>query len=298
MDKDTMDVQNQPSEAARGAALLRSLAAVDEREEIRGHDYLAEIFLAADRKSSFNDPVIKEWLTKNYFPEGVYEYSIARTAYFDHIVEQALRENIPQIVFLGAGYDSRPYRYSEFAGETRIFELDDRDTQQRKRESLRQANVPIPERLTYAALSFNRDILEDILFKAGFDKGQRSLFIWEGSTYNLSAGDVDETLRFIHAHSQAGSTVCFDYNIIPAEMAEANMSDEMKEIMNPAISSEHVQFGIEEKKIGAFLAERDFIIIEHLTAEEMEKKYLTLNDGSLVGKVPARHCIAYASVFG
>jgi hypothetical protein len=72
----------------------------------------------------------------------------------------------------------------------------------------------------------------------------------------------------------------------------------MKEIMNPAISSEHAQFGIEERKIGAFLAEREFIIIEHLTAEEMEKKYLTLNSGSTMGKVPSRYCIAYASVFG
>jgi methyltransferase (TIGR00027 family) len=298
MDTDTMDVQNQLSEAARGAALLRALAAVDEREELRGHDFLAEIFLAVDRKSSFNDPVIKEWLTKNYFPDGVYEYSIALTAYFDHMVEQALRENIPQIVFLGAGYDSRPYRFSELAGETRIFELDDGDTQQRKRELLRLANIPIPKRLTYAALSFNRETLEDIMFKAGFDKDQRSLFIWEGSTYNLSSGDVDDTLRFIHANSPAGSTICFDYNILPAEMAEAGMSDEMKEIIPSAISSEHLQFGIEEKKIGAFLAERDFIIIEHLTAEEMERKYLTLNDGSLAGKVPARHCIAYAAVFG
>src|ERR1035441_8737137 len=100
-------------EIARGAALVRALAAVDEREEIRGSDCLAELFLAEDRKSSFNDPVIKEWLIKNYFPYGVYAYSIARTAYFDHIVQQALRDNIPQIVFLGAEYDSRPYRYSE-----------------------------------------------------------------------------------------------------------------------------------------------------------------------------------------
>jgi hypothetical protein len=40
----------------------------------------------------------------------------------------------------------------------------------------------------------------------------------------------------------------------------------------------------------------EFIILEHLTAEELERKYLTLRDGSSVGKVPAQHCIVYASV--
>ncbi len=34
--------------------------------------------------------------------------SPSSAAFFDHIVKSALRENIPQIVFLGAGYDSRP----------------------------------------------------------------------------------------------------------------------------------------------------------------------------------------------
>jgi len=59
----------------------------------------------------------------------MYEYLIARTAFFDDIVEQALRENIPQIVFLGAGYDSRPYRFKDLIKETSIFELDIHTTQ-------------------------------------------------------------------------------------------------------------------------------------------------------------------------
>src|SRR5512136_2609445 len=185
-------VEDQPSEIARGAALLRALAAVDEREEIRGPDYLAEIFLAENRQSSLKDPAIKEWLIKNYLPYGVYAYSIARTAYFDHVVEQSLRDNVPQIVFLGAGYDSRPYRFSALIGESRIFEVDDCTTQKRKKELLQQANITIPGQLIYIPVSDNKDSLKDILLHAGFDTNKLSLFVCEGITYYLSATEVDE----------------------------------------------------------------------------------------------------------
>ena len=58
-DRNKMSVEYKPSETAMGAATLRALAALDEREEIRGPDYLAEIFLTEDRIimiyiSSFN----------------------------------------------------------------------------------------------------------------------------------------------------------------------------------------------------------------------------------------------------
>jgi hypothetical protein len=66
--------------------------------------------------------------------------------------------------------------------------------------------------------------------------------------------------------------------------------------MSSGFAADSVAFGIEEGKAGVFLAERDFLIVEHLTADEMEKRYLTLLDGSSAGEVPARQCIAYASL--
>lgn len=293
---DGQSSEDQPSEIARGAALLRALAAVDEREEIRGPDYLAEIFLAGNRKSSLKDPAIKEWLIKYYLPFGTYAYSIARTAYFDHVVGQALRDNIPQIVFLGAGYDSRPYRFSAHIKETSIFELDNDNTQQRKRELLKQANIPIPEQLVYVPVVDDKDTLKDLLVMAGFDNNKLSLFVCEGITYYLPAAEVDDILGFIKSNSPAGSTVCFDYNYLPPEMAGGGSMDELQEIMKPAGAAEAGRFGIEEGQIGTFLGKMEFIVLEHLTAEELEKRYLILSDGSSVGKVPAQHCIVYASV--
>jgi methyltransferase (TIGR00027 family) len=296
MDNDNKVVEAQLSGLARGAAFVRALAARDEREEIRGNDSLAEIFLSDDSGNSFNDPARREWLLKNYLPYGVYAYTIARTAYFDHIVEQGLRENVPQIVIIGAGYDSRPYRFADLIGETGIFELDDIHTQQRKRNLLQQANVPIPEKLAYAPLSYENPLLRENLAAAGFDEGKQTLFVWEGATYYLPAEEVDNVFRFIKTYMPAGSAVCFDYKSISSESSGSGGENELPETMSSAFAADSVEFGIEEGKTGTFLAERDFLIVELLTAEEMEKRYLTLRDGSSAGKVPARHCIAHASL--
>ncbi len=292
---------DQPSEIARGAALVRALAALDEREEIKGRDSLAEIFLADNRKNSLEEQAIRNWLIKNYLPYGTYAYSIAATAYFDHIVEQALRDNLPQIVFLGAGYDSRPYRFKALiGGGTRIFEVDDSSTQQRKRELLEKANVPIPEQLTYVAASGKNDTLKDILFRAGYDESKLTFFVCEGITYYLSAAEVDEIFDFIKSHSPAGSTVCFDYHCFaPGQSDAGGMTTDLKDaLVGVADAEEKRGFGIEEGQTGVFLAKRELMTLEHLGAEELEKRYLTLHDGSSAGKVPARYCIAYAALSG
>jgi len=119
----TQSVEQQPSQTAMGVALARSRAAIEERKEIKGNDYLAEIFLPENMKASLKGTNMSNEAILSRTP-GMYEYIIARTAYFDFIVEQALRENISQIVLLGAGYDTRAYRFNDLIDKTKIFELD------------------------------------------------------------------------------------------------------------------------------------------------------------------------------
>lgn len=137
-------VQHQPSETAMATATMRAITAHDEREEICGSDTLAELFLSEDRMASLKDPTIRQWVLKNRTAPGAYEFMIARTAFFDHLVEEALLHHLPQLVLLGAGYDSRPYRFKELAENTHIFELDAVPTQQRKQEILERVGIPMP----------------------------------------------------------------------------------------------------------------------------------------------------------
>jgi catechol 2,3-dioxygenase-like lactoylglutathione lyase family enzyme len=94
-------VEQKPSDTALGVANLRSIATLEEREEIRGRDYLAEIFVPEQWKASFSDPAKREWFVTTFLPPGMYRGHIARTARFDGLVEEALRGHIPQIAFPG-----------------------------------------------------------------------------------------------------------------------------------------------------------------------------------------------------
>jgi O-methyltransferase involved in polyketide biosynthesis len=93
-----------PSETALATAAMRALAAHDERDEVRGADHLAEVFLTEDRKAPLKDPDPRDWLFKNKIAPGAYEFMIARIEFFDQVVRDALLQDISQIVILGAGY--------------------------------------------------------------------------------------------------------------------------------------------------------------------------------------------------
>jgi len=277
-------------------AFMRALAANDPREEMRGKDYLAEIFLEERQKKPLKDPAIRAWVMKNKIAPGAYEFMIARTVFFDRIVEQALKENMEQVVLLGAGYDSRPYRFGGFNQDTKIFELDAKPTQQRKKECLQQAEISISEQISFVPINFETDDLRDALMGAGFSREKKTLFIWEGVTYYLSAEVVDNMLAFVRSNSPSGSSISFDYASLSDEALNEDGAKELRKHMRSQHSNEPTKFGIRAGKIEAFLAERGFEVIEQLTAAEMNEKYLSMGGYSDVGKVPSLFCLVYAAV--
>ncbi|MBN1200479.1 MAG: hypothetical protein JXJ20_01365, partial [Anaerolineae bacterium] len=92
--------ENLPSASALNVARCRAIAAHDPRVEIQGADVLAECFLDDQARQSLRDPATHALILKklDVFSPGSYEYFIARTAYLDSVVKQALQDNIPQIV--------------------------------------------------------------------------------------------------------------------------------------------------------------------------------------------------------
>ncbi len=297
-DAATPQTEPQPSETAIATAFVRALAARDEREEIRGPDTMAEIFLPEETKRPLTDPAARTWVLRNRLTPGTYEFMIARTAFFDRIVAEALRDNVAQVVFLGAGYDSRPYRFAPLIRDTRLFELDTRPTQQRKQELLRQAGIPLPKQLTFAPIDFDDDDLKDTLVRAGFTPGRRTVYVWEGVTYYLSAEVVDDTLGFIRENSAPGSAVAFDYASLSRQALSDGSVQQLREHMRSQYTSEPTRFGIREGELEGFLAQRGYEIVEHLTPAEIERKYLVRRDGSPAGKVPALLCLVHAALAG
>ena len=173
-------VENKPSESALIVTFCRALSASDEREEIKGPDFLAEYFLSEEGKKSLKNSASRKWTIQNMITSPKYGFIISRTAFFDMIFKKNLDENIPQIVFLGAGYDTRPYRFHDALGKTKVFEVDIQSTQKRKIDILQNNKIEIPEQLTFVSINFETDNLGKVLLKSGYDESAKTLFIREG----------------------------------------------------------------------------------------------------------------------
>ncbi len=199
-------------------------------------------------------------------------------------------------MLLGAGYDSRPYRFGKLIQDTQFFELDAPPTQQRKLSCLRQAEIAISQHIHFVPINFETDPLGEVLTTAGFKCESRTLFIWEGVSYYLSREAVDGTLAAVRSNSPAGSVITFDYAALSAETLRDDGVQQFRKLMRTRHGSEPTRFGVPAGQIEAFLSERGFQLLEHLSAAEMDDKYLPRKDEADIGRVSPLFCLAQARV--
>jgi methyltransferase (TIGR00027 family) len=127
----------------------------------------------------------------------------ARVLWFDAQVAGALAAGIKQVAVLGAGYDSRAWRFRR--GGVQFFELDHVATQQDKR---RRAPRPGP---VYVESDLTTDDAAKSLLDHGLDPSQPTFFVIEGVTMYLGAEDVSRQLVRLAKMSAVGSRIALDF---------------------------------------------------------------------------------------
>ncbi|MDY6934796.1 MAG: SAM-dependent methyltransferase [Spirochaetota bacterium] len=292
--KGAKGVEEKPSVTAMGAAFCRAIHCFEKIDGIPGPDNIAKIFLPLDWLTVFENLDVLQWIKENKLAKGIVEYHSARTIFFDQIFTKALNENCPQIVILGAGFDSRAYRFKDNIQETRIYELDIHTTQRYKIECLIKSNVDIPEQVTFVPINFAIESIEDRLSKAGFDNGKKTTFLLEGLIQYLSEGAVNAIFNAIKSISKPGSFVVFNYIIDSERLRDGYGVKEQIESINS--TGEPYKFKIKEGEINFFLEERGLQLIGHHSAEELAKDFLIKKDGSIGGKITAFFGMAQAVV--
>ena len=265
-----MGIQKQSSETARATLFLRALSCYEPDERIRGRDYLAKLFLPAERRTRLDHEAYRR-VARERVKTGTYYYVIARTSYFDQIFLDGLKNAIPQIVILGAGYDSRAYRYENSLGDTKILEIDASYTQKDKIALLRQNHIGF-HHVRFVPIDFEQDGLAETLLQNGFDGQKRSLFLWEGVTLYLTRDAMRRTLGSIASISADQSLLAFDYlNFDPGD----------RQIVK---KDEVIQVGMNGDEMAALAGEYGFSAEENLNPYEIERKYLTGINGEIIGE--------------
>ena len=151
----------------------------------------------------FHDPVVKDLVgtpirvlmqlepLRNYtikqtdaIMPGIYGAQICRTRFIDEAVEQALAQGIGQVVILGAGLDTRPYRLAGMK-RVQVFEVDLPAVQEVKKKRLHKHVGQLPETVKFVPIDFDNESLEAVFAGTAFDPSTPSLFVWEGVTQYL-----------------------------------------------------------------------------------------------------------------
>jgi len=200
---------------AEGACALRAAGSTLRDPELRNPDYLAASFIAPGLKATafVKVPVLRSLAPRVFetILPGSLWFELARTHHMDDVLLAEVSDGATQVVFLGAGLDSRSYRLREQLAGAALFEVDHPVTAAVKRERLEAIFGSIPEHVRYVHVDFNTEDLGERLASHAFDPAARTIVLWSGVTPYLEPEGVAESLRWFASGTGAGSAICFDY---------------------------------------------------------------------------------------
>lgn len=200
---------DQPMSSAESVAFLRALWA-DPGQPVSNPDHLAIHFLRRRYRFALRFKRIARCFTELIQP-GVQSFVLARTRLIDHYLADALAEGLDQVVILGAGNDSRAFRFSEQLKGVAVFEVDFPGTQRRKLGLLRQHRPAATDHVTFVPINFLEQDLGETLAAAGVRAGCRTFVIWEGGTMYLDDASFTNVVALLGRLMGPGSRVFLDY---------------------------------------------------------------------------------------
>ncbi|MBK6688027.1 MAG: SAM-dependent methyltransferase [Deltaproteobacteria bacterium] len=233
--------------------------------------FLSPAFRAALGTIKASGP-LGEWVEAH--STGLAAYILTRHRYIDDLLVAALARGIEQVVILGAGYDTRAYRFSDALAGRPVWELDFPATSARKLEILGRLGKDLPPaRVQHLQIDFRQEQVEDALFRGQFLLGRPTFFIWEGVSMYLTRDAVKATLHMLQGLGGPGSELAMDFWFLldaPDLVAAAHrLTPNLLHVLG-----EPITFGIHPDDVTHFLDRLGYRANEVMTAARLEARYL------------------------
>jgi methyltransferase (TIGR00027 family) len=275
LEKDGTMRKGKPSATAEANAAFRAAEWLRPSDERVCHDQFARYFIGLKfgiiAWSRFLIRIAL-WYADRIIPHAANSV-VARTRYIDDYLKACITDGIEQLVILGAGYDSRAYRFDELKTRVKVFEVDHPDTQRAKIQKVKRIFGSLPSHVVFVSLDLDERKLGEGLLESGYDKGKKTLFIWEGVTVYLTPEAIDETLAFVAQNSGKGSSIIFDYAFQSANDAASKNGDAKKWREAYERRGEVPKFAVKDDGIEEFLSQRGFYRVESVSMESLKRTY-------------------------
>jgi methyltransferase (TIGR00027 family) len=275
---------SEPSRTAQYMALFRALET--RRRGGLFEDPYAERFLspalrrvvAAARLGPVREAVCR-YLDRR--APGARTSAVGRTKAIDDLLADPPR----QVVLLGAGYDTRALRLPALKGST-VFELDQAPMLAAKRKALGDSGNARP-----VEIDFSRDAVLETLERAGYDRAERTTFVWEGVTNYLTAEAVDATLAAV-ASAAPGSRLIFTY--VHQGVIDGSVDFEGGATLRAEVASvgEPWTFGLRPEELEAYLRQRGLELVSDEGADDYRHRLLGDSPRNLRGYAFYRLAVA------
>jgi methyltransferase (TIGR00027 family) len=242
------------------------------------NDPISEEFLSGGNKyfvKLMHIPLVLKlvtWFYETLYP-GVLGYFFGRFRYYDEVIKECLAKNeVDAIVNLGAGMDPRAY-YIPGIDKVRYFEVDHPDVVKRKKETVERALGGLPEHVTFVAVDFNVQDVEEELFKSGYHTTSKTLFIWESVSAYLTSDANDAVFSFV-GKAPRGSKLAFSYAtkaFLTGERLDNKVLQKVSRIMTKKYRM--VIHGFDPDTIGNHVAKFRLAMRDHVGPEEFKQRY-------------------------
>jgi methyltransferase (TIGR00027 family) len=205
---------------------------------------------------------------------GIATSGLCRHRFIDEHLVDALPD-VEQVMILGAGYDSRAYRFATEIGSRPVFEVDLAPLSRRKAAII----ASNPELFAHASvhrveIDFRTQSLPERLAGSGFVPGAATFVVWEGVSMYLTRAAVMDTLGALASVCGSGSVLAMDYW---QRVRGRRMYDQIRHVGERAIRliGEPITFAIDPTHAESMLSTTGFDVVDLAKADEMTARYAT-----------------------
>jgi methyltransferase (TIGR00027 family) len=269
-----LHTSDRPSSTAQWTTLGRALE-LNRRERIVTDEY-APVFLSGPSRALLRaltaaGPVLRAAERRSL--AGLATSGLCRYRFIDEHLLAALGD-VEQVMILGAGYDTRAYRFATEIGPRPVYEVDLPPLSRRKAalvaarsDLFRHASIHRVE------IDFREQSLPDQLAGSGFLPGAPTFVAWEGVSMYLTRGAVDETLAALASVCGTGSVLAMDFWQRVGGPAWRQLRMRAERGMD--LIGEPIGFAIAASAVDELFAAHSFAVIDLAEADEMTSRYAT-----------------------